>query len=159
VCAALADDDRLRLFGRISQDRAGVRVADLGLDRRGLKALERLLRTGLVDRAGDCYVVRPEAFRLAAEDQASSAAADGVSARVAALFSGSKLTFMPRAGALRTELLRYLVERFRRDRAYSEKEIRDGLQPAYSDHAALRRYMVDEGILARDNLGTYWRPD
>jgi hypothetical protein len=66
---------------------------------------------------------------------------------------------MPRHGSLRTELLRYLVERFDRHRAYSESEVRDGLQPVYADHAALRRYMVDEGILARDSLGTYWRPD
>jgi hypothetical protein len=163
VCAALADRDRLRVFGTICREAAGVPVAGLHLDPKGRKALEKLLAAGLVERDGDHYVVRPETFRQAVVDyhgEASSGfAVIGASDRVAALFSRGKLVSVPKPGALRTELLRFLADRFSRDRAYSETEVRDLLQLVHDDHAALRRYMVDEGILHRDNFGTYWRPD
>jgi hypothetical protein len=169
VCAALADADRLRLFGTISKEPSGVAVADLQLGPRGQKALAKLLRAGLVERAADRYLVRPEVFRqaLADEDRPAGVAGGGVagggvagaSVRVAALFSRGRLVSMPRPGALRTELLRYLAERFQPGRTYSEREVGEQLEPTYSDHAALRRYLVDEGIMARDNLGTYWRAD
>ena len=163
VCAALADRDRLRLFGTICQDPAGMAVADLHLDPKGRRALEKLLAAGLVERDGDRYVVKPETFRQAVVDYHGDASVSvgviGASERVAALFSRGKLVSIPKPGELRTELLRFLADRFSRDRAYSEKEVRDLLRLVHSDDAALRRYMVDEGILSRDNLGTYWRPD
>lgn len=159
VCAALADPGRLRIFGEICRLPAGVRTANLALDGRDRKALDRLLRAGLVERDGDRYVARAEVFRQALAGEAS--ARPGVaSERVTALFRQGRLMAMPRRGALRTELLRYLAQRFDRDRAYSEEEIRDALTPVWADHAAIRRYLVDEGIMNRDAQGiAYWRPD
>jgi hypothetical protein len=160
VCAALADRDRLRLFGEIARDPAGVPVSGLVLDPRGRKALGKLLGAGLVERHGDRFVARPETFREALGEQDSGVTTmAGASARVSALFSRGRLVSMPRPGALRTELLRYLLERFDQDRAYSEKEIGELLEPVYGDHASVRRYLVDEGLMDRDNLGTYWRVD
>jgi hypothetical protein len=159
VCAALADPDRLQLFGEIARDPAGVPVATLQLDQRGRKALGKLLGSGLVERAGDSFVVRPETFRAAMGEPDSAPAMPGASARVSALFSRGRLVSVPRPGALRTELLRYLLQRFGQDRAYSEQEIAELLEPVYGDHAAVRRYLVDEGLMDRDNFGTYWRVD
>ncbi|HLX47617.1 MAG TPA: DUF2087 domain-containing protein [Streptosporangiaceae bacterium] len=163
VCTALADRDRLRLFGTICREPAGTPVASLHLDPKGRKALTKLLAAGLVERDGDRFVVKPETFRRAVVDYHGEASASlgviGASDRVAALFSRGKLVSIPRPGALRTELLRFLADRFARDRAYSEAEVRDLLQLVHPDHATLRRFMVDEGILHRDNFGTYWRPD
>jgi hypothetical protein len=159
VCAALADPDRLRLFGEIARDPAGVPVGTLQLDQRGRKALGKLLGSGLVERAGDSFVVRPETFRAAMGEPDSGPTMPGASARVSALFSRGRLVSVPRPGALRTELLRYLLQRFGQDRAYSEQEIAELLEPVYGDHAAVRRYLVDEGLMDRDNLGTYWRVD
>jgi hypothetical protein len=159
VCAALADRDRLRLFGEIARDPAGIPVATLQLDQRGQKALGKLLGAGLVERAGANFVARPETFRAALGEPDSAATMPGASARVSALFSRGRLVSVPRPGALRTELLRYLLGRFDPDRAYSEKEIAELLEPVYGDHAAVRRYLVDEGLMDRDNLGTYWRVD
>jgi hypothetical protein len=159
VCAALADPDRLQLFGEIARSPAGVPVATLQLDQRGRKALAKLLGSGLVERAGDSFVVRPETFRAAMGEPDSDPAMPGASARVSALFSRGRLVSVPRPGALRTELLRYLLQRFGQDRAYSEQEIAELLEPVYGDHAAVRRYLVDEGLMDRDNFGTYWRVD
>ncbi|MEP7025019.1 MAG: DUF2087 domain-containing protein [Actinomycetota bacterium] len=157
VCAALADNDRLRLFGEISRSPAGIPVADLQLDPHGRKALGKLLGAGLVERTSGSYLVRPEVFREALQDQGSPAGADGANDRIAALFSKGKLTAMPRPGALRTELLRYLIQRFDHDQTYTEAQLREAFQPVYGDHAALRRYLVEEELMARDNHGSYWR--
>jgi hypothetical protein len=81
----------------------------------------------------------------------------GAAPRVAALFSRGKLTSMPRAGVLRTQLLQFLARRFEPGRAYTENELREELQPVYNDHVALRRHLVDEGILVRDNAGVAYR--
>ncbi len=164
VCAALADPARLRLYGAICREADGVRTADLRLDTASRKALARLVGTGLVQRRGERYVAGPEVFRQAIEDQQAAGRAgdgpgfDAVSGRVAALFRGGRLTAMPRSGELRTELLRTLARRFEPGRTYSEAEVRRELQAVHDDHAALRRYLVDEGLLERDNHGTYWRP-
>lgn len=164
VCAALADPERLRVFGAICREADGVRVADIRLEPPGRKALARLLGTGMVQRAGDRYLVSPETFlralrtQQAAQPGEGGETAAGVTDRVTALFSRGKLTSMPRAGRLRTELLRWLAERFEPGHIYSEADIKRKLEPIYADHAALRRYLVDERLLERDNRGSYWRP-
>jgi hypothetical protein len=165
VCAALADADRLRIFGAICREPDGVRVTDVQPGPRDRKALEKLLAAGLVQRAGEAYVVRAETFlralraaeAAAGQPGAGGAAVAGATDRVAVLFSRGKLTSMPRAGGLRTELLRSLAERFEPGRAYSEADLRREFEPLY-DHAVLRRYLVDERLLERDNHGSYWRP-
>lgn len=159
VCAALADRNRLRLFGMIAAEPDGYPVDGLALDERDRKALHSLLQSGVIGRTGERYVARPETFRQALAEQDSDTALIGASARVGALFRRGQLTAMPRPGALRTELLRYLAERFEPGRTYREKELAELLTPVFSDHAALRRYLVEEGIMARDNLGSYWRAD
>ena len=162
VCPVLADPERLRLFGTICREADGVPVADIQLSSPVRKALGRLVGAELVQRAGDRYVVRPETFLHASRDSAGAGSADaglaGATDRVRALFHRGRLVSMPRAGALRTELLRWLAERFERGRIYSEAEIRREVEPCYADHAALRRYLVDGGLLERDNHGSYWRP-
>ena len=39
---------------------------------------------------------------------------------------------------------------------YSESEVNQVLRVVHDDYAALRRYLVDEGFLSRDQ-GEYWR--
>ena len=39
---------------------------------------------------------------------------------------------------------------------YPEREVDAVLRAWHDDHAALRRYLVDEALLAREN-GVYWR--
>jgi hypothetical protein len=55
-------------------------------------------------------------------------------------------------------ILRYLAPRFEPGRRYSEKEVNTILRPMNEDTAALRRYLVDEGFLARES-GIYWRTE
>jgi hypothetical protein len=51
----------------------------------------------------------------------------------------------------------HLASRFEPDREYGEDEVNRVLQGVHSDHATLRRYLVDAGLLRRDR-GVYRRP-
>jgi hypothetical protein len=55
-------------------------------------------------------------------------------------------------------ILRYLAGRFEPGVRYSEKDVNAMLKPVHDDTAALRRYLVDEGFLARE-AGIYWRTE
>jgi hypothetical protein len=63
---------------------------------------------------------------------------------------------MPRAGAKRTLLLSYLATAFEPGVKYPELEVNDTVSAWHPDVAALRRYLVEEGFMARQD-GLYWR--
>ena len=49
-----------------------------------------------------------------------------------------------------------LAQEFEPGRTYSEAEVNDVLHRFHPDHAALRRYLVDDDFLTREE-GRYWR--
>ena len=63
---------------------------------------------------------------------------------------------MPAKRVKRLALLDHVAGSFEVGRRYSEKEVTAVLKRIHHDHAALRRYLVDEGFLSRDH-GEYWR--
>jgi hypothetical protein len=63
---------------------------------------------------------------------------------------------IPTKRAKRLVVLDHLAQSFEPGRRYSEAEVNDVLERAHPDYAALRRYLVDEQFLARQN-GEYWR--
>jgi hypothetical protein len=63
---------------------------------------------------------------------------------------------MPRPGAKRTLLLSYLATAFEPGVKYPEAEVNDTVRAWHPDVAALRRYLVEEGFMARQD-GLYWR--
>ena len=55
-------------------------------------------------------------------------------------------------------ILNYLVEHFEIGKNYTEKEVNSLLRRFNEDTAALRRYLVDAGMLNREGDGSrYWR--
>ena len=55
-------------------------------------------------------------------------------------------------------VLNFIVEAFAYDTDYTEKEVNLILRRFHVDTAALRRYLVDNGLMARESDGTrYWR--
>lgn len=54
-------------------------------------------------------------------------------------------------------VLRHLMQAFTPGERYSEKQVNEILRRYHIDTAALRRYMVDNGLLERKD-GLYWRP-
>lgn len=68
----------------------------------------------------------------------------------------SKLTAIPTQNKKRLVILRYLLKPFEPGERYPEKQVNELLKPYFADTASLRRYMVDEGLLKRENA-IYWR--
>lgn len=67
------------------------------------------------------------------------------------------LVSIPARARKRQVILRYLVERcFPEDRAYPEKEVNQRLALYHPDVAALRRYLVEGGLMTRQ-AGEYRR--
>lgn len=55
-------------------------------------------------------------------------------------------------------ILNFIVDAFAFDATYSEKEVNTILRRFHVDTAALRRYLVDHGFMARESDGSkYWR--
>ena len=55
-------------------------------------------------------------------------------------------------------ILNFIVDAFAYDANYTEKEVNSILRRFHVDTATLRRYLVDNGLMARESDGTrYWR--
>ncbi len=74
----------------------------------------------------------------------------------AAFFRGSWLTALPTQQKKREIICAAIVEDFARDRRYSEDEVNAILEVRYGDHCALRRALVECGLMAREHK-VYWR--
>jgi hypothetical protein len=53
-------------------------------------------------------------------------------------------------------MLSYVATKFAMGREYGEEEVNRALQDVHADHASLRRYLVDAGLLRRER-GVYRR--
>lgn len=71
-------------------------------------------------------------------------------------FRGTRLTEIPAARAKRRVVLERLALEFEPGVYYPEPQVNDILAGFHDDYAALRRHLVDEGLLSREK-GEYWR--
>ena len=71
-------------------------------------------------------------------------------------FRDGRLSVMPRAGRKRRIVLDHVAQEFEPGVRYTEVDVNLALRAIWPDVAALRRYLVDEGLLARAE-GMYWR--
>lgn len=67
-----------------------------------------------------------------------------------------RLLTMPTRHLKRRLVLDHVAQRFEPGVRYDEREVDAVLKAVHDDHAALRRYLVDEGFLSRE-AGVYWR--
>jgi len=127
------------------------------------RAVSRLVEAGLLDSnlALDCTALRSLAATLPDEEPVSPIVLEGPwSAEerdlLGRFFVGTRLSEIPAQYQRRRVILERLAQEFEVGLRYSEKEVNSMLQVFHHDYAALRRYMVDEGFLARAD-GSYWR--
>ena len=77
--------------------------------------------------------------------------------RVLARFvQGDRIVQIPAKQSVRRVLLEWLVREFEPDRAYSEPMVNLVIGRLHADTAALRRYLVEEGLMVRAG-GSYRR--
>ena len=168
IVGHLAHPDRRRVLAALilgaSTAEEVKRTTGLGT-RAVVTALTRLADADLVlhDEEGQYWLVE-EAFRQAVIDaQAAPAQAaehEGVSADKArvlrAFVRDGRLVSIPAQHAKRLVVLDLLVQDFEPGRRYPERKVNAMLRKWHDDTAALRRYLVDEGLLDRE-AGEYWR--
>jgi hypothetical protein len=169
ILRALADPERLAIAGALArEDRGPSALADqlaipIGRVR---KHLNRLMATGVArlndDRAS--YRLDPETLRWAAEQVGPArgpglplgAASEDEEAVLRTFFRDGRLTEIPTKASKRRVVLERIAVEFDPGIRYEEREVNAILGRFHTDHAALRRSLVDEGFLSRDH-GIYWR--
>lgn len=76
---------------------------------------------------------------------------------LAAFFEYGKLKSIPAQKKKERIVLEEIVKAFEPGRQYAEREVNILLADYFDDFCTLRRDMIGEGLLAREN-GVYWRP-
>ncbi|HEY7223263.1 MAG TPA: DUF2087 domain-containing protein [Micromonosporaceae bacterium] len=168
LAGLLAEPRRMRVFAAVVLD--ATTPADVA-DRTGLslrevhEALRRLADGGLVSPTSpltahlDAFT---DAARSAAQARGSAGADEPLDpdrARAAVLKAflvDGRLVAIPAAWSKRRVVLEHIVTGFEPGVKYPEREVNAILHAWHPDHAALRRYLVDEGLLARET-SVYWR--
>ncbi len=131
-----------------------------------LSAVADLRTVGLVEADGDRWILRPETLRAIAGELADEplpmdpAIGFGMTENerqvLSRYFEGTSLIEVPSSRAKRLIVLERLALEFDIGRRYTEDEVNDLLRRFSPDVAALRRHLIDEGLLDRGE-GTYWR--
>jgi hypothetical protein len=160
------DPIRLAVLGRAAVSEVDVEglAGELGVpSRKVLKAVGSLREAGLL--AGDLTLDR-ESLRRVAEALPQAGMVDPAflegpwtdeeAAVLSRFFSGTTLTRIPAAAGKRRLVLERLAMEFEPGLRYGEREVNLTLEAFHPDYASLRRYLVDEGFMAREG-GVYWR--
>ncbi len=153
----LAAPQRLRVVAALVLGASGPAevAAATGLSAREVAtALARLRAAGLVDEAG---TVREELFARARAAARPPEPDGGVVDR---FVRDGRLVGLPAHEAKRHAVLEHVAQSFEPGVRYPEREVdavlRAWTEGSATDHAALRRYLVDHGLLSRER-GEYWR--
>lgn len=169
LCGLLAEDDRLRSFAAVvlGAGTPGEVAAATGLAGRDVvRALFRLEEGGLIATTNGRIVPQPEVFKDAVrehspdpipEEQLAGAGSDQDRAAVLRAFiRDGRLVRIPAARGKRRIVLEHIAADFEPGVRYPERAVNAMLRIWYDDYAALRRYLVDEDLLSREN-NVYWR--
>ena len=143
---------------------AGALSESLAIDARTvLRAIGKLRESGLLsdeltlDRAVLSEIGRtmPD-IEAAASEVVSGPWSAEERDTLARFFRGSRLAEIPTTRSKRRIVLERLVQEFEPGVRYSERDVSRRLQLFHPDYAALRRYLVDDGLMTRAD-GAYWR--
>ena len=166
IVGLLAEPARLKVVAALALGAGSIeevsRLSGLPLKDVALAA-RRLARAGLVHRDGHVLGLHAHLFGAVARAAAEAApppeplsddpAEDAV---LSAFVRAGRLVSIPAQRTKRLVVLEHLVRVFEPGVRYAEREVNALLAVWHPDVAALRRYLVDEGLLSRD-AGIYWR--
>jgi hypothetical protein len=169
ILRALADPERLRIAGALATADAEAASLAGSLDlpiARVRRHLTRLANAGVARLQPDrrTYRIDAETLRWAAEQVgpprdagiALGAANEDEEAVLRAFFRDGRLVEIPTKASKRRIVLERVAVEFEPGVRYDEREVNAIVGAFHTDHAALRRSLVDEGFLDRGG-GEYWR--
>ncbi|MBT2229912.1 DUF2087 domain-containing protein [Nonomuraea sp. NEAU-A123] len=158
----MSDRENRRVLGLLAQDDTLRAFASLVLgvtDGLSPKVLARLAAGGLAVQEEDGkWRATPEKFRellraRAAEPEPEVSAEERL---LQTFLVDGRLKTMPMKHEKRVVVLRYISRVFEPGVRYPEKDVNVALRAFHDDYAALRRYLVDECLLSRED-NVYWR--
>jgi hypothetical protein len=168
---AMTNADRLRIVGLLSQ--GGKRAAEiavaLGMHPSDVnRHLDQLVASNVVSEANGLYDLNEKAIESLARGQfegkrpayevSQEEPEDVRKVLKSFLNADGSLKQIPPQGNKLLIILNFIVDVFAFDTNYTEKEVNTVLRRFHVDTAALRRYLVDNGLMARESDGTrYWR--
>lgn len=167
VLGRLADEQRLRaLAAVVLGETSVVEVAErarLSGDQ-AARALAQLVGAGIVVHGEEGFRVDRRVFassaRAASRPRKKPVLAGATPAQEAVLRNfaqaDGRIRALPARAGKRRLVLEYVAGLLEPDREHSEREINELLQAIYEDYVTLRRFLVDEGFLAREG-GLYRR--
>lgn len=168
LCGLLAEPERLAAFAAVV---LGAGTPDEVAKQAGLSArdvagaLRRLAGAGLVGTAEGRLVADATVFKEAVREYAARSGGVGSepldpdrekAAVLRNFVRDGRLVQVPAARGKRRTVLEHIAACFEPGVRYPEREVDAALRAWHPDHAALRRYLVDEQFLAREH-GLYWR--
>jgi len=166
ILRALADPDRLAIAGLLARGSASGPMLAAALDlsiKRVRSHLNRLASAGVVRLNEDrtSYRLDGGTLRWAAEQvgppretgMALGAVTPAEESVLRTFFRNGRLTEIAAKRSKRRMVLERIALEFEPGRRYAEKEVNATVARYFSDHAALRRALVDEGFLDRDHGG------
>jgi hypothetical protein len=167
VLGRLADERRLRALSAVvlGARTVGEVAARAGIsDNEAARALAQLVGAQIVATRDSGLEVDRTAFARAARAISSphlQPTFDGATPEQAAVlrnFAGAdgRIRSLPAREAKRRQVLEYVAGRFEPGREYPEREVNGILAQVYDDFVSLRRFLVDEDLLARE-AGVYQR--
>ena len=136
-------------------ERAGLAPPAVG------RAVRRLESAGLLSIQDNRYELHAELFKQAARAERPAPEDLGIvdpaeESILRAFFRQGRLTHFPTAPSKLSVVLGHIVTTFEPGVRYPEREVNAILAAYHADFAALRRGLVDEGLLSRAG-GMYWR--
>ncbi len=171
ILRVFADPKKVKLLGQLCDDPLPLhtlaRAAGLS-EAETMGLVGALKEAGLLDETfaaeGFRWRYKPQAIFEALRDTKAAAGpsdlppgASAFDARVLGdFFVGGRLKTIPVQRKKREAVLRYLAEKFDKNRTYTEQEVSFLLLNYHEDYASLRREMVDTGLMERAN-GIYRR--
>ncbi len=165
LCGLLAEEERLRVYAAVALG-AGTPsevVETSGLPARDVViALRRLEQGGLVSLVDGRLVADTGAFKDAVREHSPEAAEEPLdpdrqrAAVLRAFVRNGRLVHLPAARAKRRMVLEHIAACFEPGVRYPERAVDAVLRAWYDDYVTIRRYLIDEDLLAREN-GLYWR--
>ena len=167
---AMASAERLRIIGVLVRGRATqAEIAEqLHLPVRDVFShLSFLVHVGVISESDGVYDLDEKAIESFARGQfegkrpsyeAKEEPEDVRKVLKNFLNADGSLKQIPPMGNKLLIVLNFIVDAFEFDTNYTEKEVNTILRRFHLDTAALRRYLVDNGLMARESNGTrYWR--
>lgn len=161
LCGLLAEPVRLQVFAAVVLGAAGPGevAARTGLAGKVVvQALGRLEQGGLVSTVDGSLRAKDSAFKEAVRESAADrpsepplAASDETAAVLRVFVVDGSLRTIPAQRQKRRIVLEHLATCFEPGVKYPERVVNEILNRWHPDHAALRRYLVDDGLLDRDH--------